>query len=78
MKKSKALFVCFIAVALSVVVAAGLRGADKEKGKTVLKVGDNAPSFVVHDDEGKIFNSADHLGKKTIVLFFYPAAMTGG
>ena len=52
---------------------------DKAKEKKVeLKVGDKAPSFIAHDDEGNIFNSADHVGKKAIVLFFFPAALTGG
>ena len=43
-----------------------------------LKVGDKAPVFMEHDDEGKIWNAADHVGKKIIVVFFFPAAMTGG
>jgi peroxiredoxin Q/BCP len=43
-----------------------------------LKVGDPAPSFTSIDDQGKPWNSADHIGKKVIVLYFYPADMTGG
>lgn len=78
MKSGKAMVLCLTASVLIAGLAVGVRGADKEKGKTVLNVGDRAPSFVVHDDEGKIFNSADHVGKKVIVLFFFPAAMTGG
>ena len=60
--------------------AASWTAALSKDGKKAvdLKVGDQAPSFIAHDDEGNIFNSADHIGKKNIVLFFYPAAMTGG
>ena len=43
-----------------------------------LKVGDAAPSFSALDDSGKEWKSADHVGKKVIVVYFYPADMTGG
>ena len=42
------------------------------------KVGDSAPDFSALDDQGKKWNSKDFLGKKHIVIYFYPAAMTGG
>jgi peroxiredoxin Q/BCP len=43
-----------------------------------LKVGDPAPSFSGTDDQGRPWKSADHVGKKTLVVYFFPAAMTGG
>ncbi len=43
-----------------------------------LKVGDPAPAFTAVADNGKVWRSADHVGKKTLVVYFYPAAMTGG
>ena len=43
-----------------------------------LKVGDKAPVFTTKGDDGKEWKSADHVGKKIIVVFFYPAAFTGG
>ncbi len=43
-----------------------------------LKVGDAAPKFEALDDKGKVWKSADHVGKKIIVVYFYPADMTGG
>ncbi|GAA5509978.1 peroxiredoxin [Novipirellula caenicola] len=49
----------------------------KEQGGA-LDVGDKAPEFSVQDDQGKLWNSADHFGKKVVVLYFYPADMTGG
>jgi thioredoxin-dependent peroxiredoxin len=43
-----------------------------------LKVGDPAPKFEALDDTGKPWKSEDHVGKKLIVVYFYPADMTGG
>ena len=42
------------------------------------KVGANAPSFSLLDQNGETWNSEDYLNKKNILIFFYPAAMTGG
>jgi peroxiredoxin Q/BCP len=46
--------------------------------KVDLKVGDQAPVFEGKDDTGKTWKSADHVGKKIVVVYFFPAAMTGG
>lgn len=43
-----------------------------------LKVGDKAPKFKTLADDGSTWNVKDYLGKKHIVVYFYPAAMTGG
>ena len=43
-----------------------------------LKVGDAAPVFEAKDDAGKEWKSSDHVGKKVVVVYFYPADMTGG
>lgn len=43
-----------------------------------LKVGDKAPTFEATDDQGKAWKSSDHVGKKIIVVYFYPADFTGG
>jgi thioredoxin-dependent peroxiredoxin len=57
------------------VACASLQADDKPKG---LEVGDEAPQFTLKDDQGNDWNSADHFGKKTVVIYFYPADMTGG
>src|SRR5437899_643342 len=54
-----------------------LLGAADEP-KTDLKVGDKAPAFEAKDDQGKDWKSSDHVGKNLIVVYFYPADMTGG
>jgi peroxiredoxin Q/BCP len=43
-----------------------------------LKVGDLAPVFGVMDDQGQPWKSADHVGKKYLVLYFFPGDFTPG
>src|SRR5947208_15139908 len=52
--------------------------AAQEKGKNKVKVGEKAPAFTSVDETGKDWNSKDHVGKKVLVLYFYPADFTGG
>lgn len=42
------------------------------------KIGDPAPAFQAPDETGKTWSSADHVGKKVLVVYFYPASFTGG
>ena len=44
----------------------------------VLNVGDEAPVFQAPADDGTLWRSTEHLGDKILVVYFYPAAMTGG
>lgn len=37
-----------------------------------LSVGDTIPAFSLTDQDGKIFTSTDHIGKNSLVIFFYP------
>lgn len=43
-----------------------------------LDVGDRAPSFRGTADNGRAWRSRDHVGRRFLVVYFYPAAMTGG
>ena len=43
-----------------------------------LTVGDPAPDFQSVSDEGEVWRSSDYIGDNILVVFFYPAAMTGG
>jgi peroxiredoxin Q/BCP len=43
-----------------------------------LEVGDNVPAFEALDDKGKPWQSESYRGKKLLLVYFYPAAMTGG
>lgn len=43
-----------------------------------LKVGDRIPNFISKDTEGNDFNSQDFVGKKPLVIYFYPKDNTPG
>ncbi len=43
-----------------------------------LRIGDPAPSFQANDQNGNLWRLEDHLNKGSLVVYFYPAAMTGG
>jgi peroxiredoxin Q/BCP len=43
-----------------------------------LKVGEAAPAFEAPDDAGKPWKSSEHVGKKVLVIYFYPGDLTGG
>jgi peroxiredoxin Q/BCP len=45
---------------------------------SAIEVGDKAPTFAALDDDGKLWKSSEHVGKKVLVVYFYPADMTGG
>lgn len=49
-----------------------------EGGAGKLKVGDEAPAFSLPASTGKTIQLSDFLGKKKVVLAFYPKAFTGG
>ncbi len=53
----------------------GGRAADE---KAELKVGDPAPAFEGVDDLGRPWKSADHVGKKYVVVYFFPGDFTPG
>ncbi len=43
-----------------------------------LKVGDKVPHFILNDQDGNPFDISDHIGKKHLVIFFYPKDNTPG
>ncbi|HII85775.1 TPA: peroxiredoxin [Candidatus Bathyarchaeota archaeon] len=45
---------------------------------TELKVGDNAPDFSLTDERGFPVSLKNYLGKKTVILYFYPKDFTPG
>jgi peroxiredoxin Q/BCP len=67
---------CLTAWVLAAFVLAG--GAWLSAGEKGPKVGDKAPSFQSVDENGKAWKSSEHVGKKIVVLYFYPADFTGG
>lgn len=67
-----------IACVLVALLAVPLAGDETETKTVKLEKGSPAPVFELRDDSGKLWKSGDHVGKKTLVVFFYPAALTGG
>lgn len=63
-------------IGLSRLPVVGPARADEKPAQ--VSVGDKAPDFQSTDDQGKTWKSKDHVGKKIIVLYFYPADLTGG
>jgi WD40 repeat protein len=63
-------------IPLCLLAAGGLaaRGADPVD----LKVGDKAPAFQARDDRDRSWDAADRLGKKWVVVYFYPGDFTPG
>jgi len=59
-------------------VLTGITLAGGDEKKIDLKVGDTAPAFQSKDDQGLTWKSSDHLGKKYIVVYFYPGDFTPG
>lgn len=43
-----------------------------------LEIGDTAPEFEAVTAEGDLWRSSEYIGDQILVVYFYPAAMTGG
>jgi peroxiredoxin Q/BCP len=59
-------------------LAASGRVAAADEKQVDLKVGDPAPVFTGTDERGQPWKSADHVGKKYVVIYFYPGDFTPG
>lgn len=68
----KVLLLCFAVLILPTNCSWG------EEKPVVLKVGDKAPVFSGTDENNKPWDSKSRLGKKIVVVYFYPADMTPG
>jgi thioredoxin-dependent peroxiredoxin len=66
-----------LALGLVIAMAAPVTADDKET-KVELKVGDKAPAFEMQSDDSRTWVSADHYGKKWVVIYFYPGDFTPG
>ena len=59
-------------------MTAGAAQNVRDVTKSPPEVGDPVPSFESRDAAGLIWKSADHVGKKFIVVYFYPGDFTPG
>ncbi|MEQ8785747.1 MAG: peroxiredoxin [Pirellulaceae bacterium] len=68
-----------LSTALLILTACNLSAAEKKAAEPKLaEAGQKAPAFSALDDQGKEWKSSEHVGKKVVVVYFYPADMTGG
>jgi peroxiredoxin Q/BCP len=66
-----------IGLALLGCLLAGTGAVGQDK-KPDLQVGDAAPVFEAVDDQGRTWQSKEHVGKKYVVVYFYPGDFTPG
>ncbi len=70
---------CVICCALCLFVGLGVASGETEGQSPVLAVGDKAPEFNANTHAGDLWQTEEHVGHgKYVVVYFYPAAMTGG
>lgn len=69
-------------LAMLLMISAGVAGATDEPElgtkPVVPEVGQLLPAFESMDETGQPWKSADHVGKKVLVLYLYPGDFTGG
>jgi peroxiredoxin Q/BCP len=64
-------------LAVAIILGTALAGTAAEPSKTP-KVGDKAPLIEGKDQDGKTWKLADHIGKRPVLLYFYPKDDTPG
>jgi len=67
---------CRAGAVVAALAVLGLAAPAQEKTK--LDKGDKAPVFEGTDENGNTWKSSDVVGKKVLVVYFYPADFTGG
>jgi thioredoxin-dependent peroxiredoxin len=68
-----------VAASLFAMLAVAVRAQpDATDTRKTLEVGDRAPDFQATDAAGLTWKSEDHVGKKLIVVYFYPGDFTPG
>jgi len=50
----------------------GNNAAKAQADQQPLVVGDKMPAFSLTDQDGKVFNSTNYIGKSVLVIYFYP------
>ena len=65
-------------ILMTAILTAAALGEEVVTTSNTLKVGMIAPDFTLKDEEGAERSLSDYLGKKSVVLAFYPKDFTGG
>ena len=69
---------CVLILFAGFALSYGWKSVQAEDSIVELNVGDQAPEFSGTADDDTEFNSTDVAGQKILVVYFYPADMTGG
>lgn len=72
MNIKKAAIVAMLAIGCNMTFIVPAAKAQEAPAQETLKKGDKAPAFSLKDQDGKTFNLSDVVGKKKLVVFFYP------
>lgn len=59
-------------VSIGVAMACAQESGKKSNDMETLKIGDPVPHFVLKDQEGRDVDIATYIGKKKLVIYFYP------
>jgi thioredoxin-dependent peroxiredoxin len=62
----------------TLLIAGSILGSAATAFAAMPKAGDAAPTFTGSDQDGKTVNLADAIGKKIVLLYFYPKDQTPG
>lgn len=77
--RSRCRILCMLSALSTCVAVSGDDKNDPPIEKTVdLKVGDKAPGFDLRTDSDRTWTLTEHVGKKWIVIYFYPGDFTPG
>ncbi len=66
------------AILMTALIIPAASGEEAVTTPDTLTAGMTAPDFTLKDEEGVERNLSDYLGKKNVVLAFYPKDFTGG
>ncbi len=70
---------CILCCALCLILGLGAVSLGTDERAPGLAVGDKAPTFNANTHAGDLWQAQEHIGRgKNVVVYFYPAAMTGG
>ena len=66
--------------ATAAAVAAGIAHAvtDRMQARVELRTGDPAPDFALPGSDGRTYRLRDFIGRRPVVLAWFPKAFTGG
>lgn len=78
MRIHKAILTALLACGFAVSTYAAEEAKEKTEKDHKIAAGDKARDFEATTDQNEKWKLSDHLGKDVIVLYFYPADMTGG